>query len=76
MLIKSSATNETFTKIKIDRHLRDINDTISEEDINNVTATRIPDNRVVINNGIIEIVDPKENNEPEVEKTASPWHIL
>ena len=87
MLKKSRDTNTAqsdSTKEKVDRHLKDINDTISEEDINNIGTDSTPENRIIIKNGIIEIHD-EENDAPyegsddksEPEKNVpNPWNIV
>ncbi|MDQ6755349.1 MAG: hypothetical protein M3004_00280 [Bacteroidota bacterium] len=84
MLKKSHTPNgkqtTNATKEKIDRHLRDINDTISEDDINNIGTTPPPENPVIINNGIIEIPDDStsedvDNKEPEKDIPTT-WNIV
>lgn len=81
MLIKSfarSALTLSFTKNKIDRHLRDINDTISEEDINNISIHPLPEHRVIINKGVIEFVEDRIEELPEsleFQASNSNWNI-
>ena len=81
MLIQSftrSALTRSFTKNKIDRHLRDINDMISEEDINNISIHPVPEHRAIINNGVIEFVEDQKVELPEsklYEKSTSQWNI-
>ena len=81
MLIKSfirSASNLSFTKNKIDRHLRDINDTISEEDINNISIHPLPEHRAIINKGVIEFVEDRIEELPEsleFQASNSNWNI-
>ena len=63
------------TKEKIDRHLKDYNDTISEDDIRNITPAVI-NNGIIVDNGIIEI--PERRSEPimESKKITSQWNII
>jgi hypothetical protein len=68
------------TREKIDRHLRDINDKISEEDIQHIGTDPTPENPIIINDGIIEIPEEKKedssSDEDEPDKEApSAWEI-
>ena len=56
--------NDNVTKSKIYRHLNDINDVISEDDIRNIKVS-IPG---------AELVSFKSGN--KLEKSLSPWDIL
>jgi|GEM_PF-1868351 len=93
-LVKLSPTlyadKETYDKVH--RHLTDINDTISEEDIKNVStdivvkkineATRHDDaaKKNGNNNGLRPLADLSEEDEEKMyeegEKITSPWNIL
>jgi hypothetical protein len=66
------------TRKKIDKHLRDINDTISEEDINNIGSAPTPQNPVVTTNEATENSEKKNKTAPaEAEKDLPPeWNIL
>jgi hypothetical protein len=70
-------TDQPFkaTREKIDRHLRDINDTISEEDIRRITPP-VVDDRIKVSNGIIEF--PERNISANLEKknATSKWNIV
>ena len=68
------------TRNKIDKHLSDIDDTISEEDLKNINTVTGAENDVVAPNKKAdeknEIDDsPKDDNEPEKE-APTPWEIL
>ena len=68
------------TKNKIDKHLSDIDDTISEEDLKNINtdtgATPSTDNAHDIDEAD-EIINEKTNDDEEPEKEApSAWEIL
>ena len=86
MLINSHNFNDDrspdISKEKIDRHLRDINDTISEEDINNIGKGSVTENKMIINNGIIELPDEDEDQDEERVKeddqknVPTPWNII
>ncbi len=80
--------SDEVTRNKIDKHLKDINDTISEEDIKNINTDLIPsggetttidkeqiDKISEINNDDNKDDDGKDDDEPQKE-TPSPWEIL
>ena len=58
--------NDQVTKSKINKHLLDINDTISEDDIRNIKVS-IPDL-------VTAHFDSQENDHKR--RTISPWDIL
>ncbi len=67
------------TKNKIDKHLSDENDTISEEDIKNINTSTGKENIKVIPHKDAdeedEINDDTDDDEPEKE-APTPWEIL
>lgn len=72
--------SDEATRNKIDKHLSDIDDTISEEDLKNINTVTGAENDVVTpdkkEDEKNEIDDkPKENDEPEKE-APTPWEIL
>lgn len=85
-MLKSShnpANYRSATKFKIDKHLKDINDTISEEDIIEISTTPPPqENHISINKGIIEIryrelkaSAGSESSEAEA-NVSNEWNII
>ena len=68
------------TKNKIDKHLSDINDTISEQDIKNIntgTGAAIPADNTHHVEEADEIMNEKNNDAEKPEKEApSAWEIL
>ena len=68
------------TKNKIDKHLSDIDDTISEEDLKNIntdTGTAAPTDNTHDIEEADEIMNEKTNDEDDPEKEApSAWEIL
>jgi hypothetical protein len=79
----TNAGQPDSTRGKVDRHLKDIDDTISEEDINNIGTDRTPESRINIINGVIEIQDDdddlyegsEDKNESE-KNVPTPWNIV
>lgn len=66
------------TKNKIDKHLKDIDDTISEEDIKNVntsTGTTSAENPEDIEEANEVLEEKVDENEPEKEAPSS-WEVL
>lgn len=72
---------DEVTKNKIDKHLSDINDTISEQDIRNINTSTGTDSDAMAKehlhdiNEADEIIKEKPDDEPEKE-APSPWEIL
>jgi len=69
------------TKDKIARHLKDINDTISEDDIHNINTNLSIENNIIFTNGIIEIPDNKnievlKNKHRQKKVTLNSWNII
>ena len=74
---------DEVTKNKIDKHLSDINDTISEEDIKNINTSTGTDADAMVKEHLHdkdeadEIIKDRKNDDDEPEKEApSPWEIL
>jgi hypothetical protein len=72
--------SDEVTRNKIDKHLSDINDTISEEDIKNINTTTGDENVPAKTHRPADEenqVDKKESNDDEPEKELpTPWEIL
>ncbi len=68
------------TKNKIDKHLSDIDDTISEEDIKNIntsTVVTVPTDNTHDKTEADEILKKDNSDDDEPEKEApTPWEIL
>ena len=71
---------DEVTKNKIDKHLSDIDDTISEEDmknINTVTGSEAVQDRAFDKEEADEIINEKSDDDNEPDKEApSAWEIL
>ena len=79
MLIKTYKRSLSYraAKHKIDRHLSDINDTISDEDIKRVSIPTGTEDHLVINNGVIEFRKADEDKtERLLTKANNPWNIV
>jgi len=59
-------SSNSFSKEKINSHLKDINSTISEEDIKNIGFPESAEHRIIINKGIIEIARLQNVNPPDL----------
>ena len=72
--------SDETTRNKIDKHLSDINDTISEEDMKNIntnTGTAAPTDHAYDKAEADEILKDKNDEDDEPEKEApTPWEIL
>ena len=71
--------SDEVTRNKIDKHLSDIDDTISEEDIRNIntvtgTENKVPESAEMVRSGK-KNNHSGENEEPE-EEAPTPWEIL
>lgn len=59
-------SSNSFRNEKINSHLKDINSTISEEDIKNIGLPASAEHHIIINKGIIEIAHLQNDNYPEL----------
>ncbi len=76
MLIKTYKRSDSYrhARNKIDLHLRDVNHTISEDDIKNI-GKPLSENKAVITKGVIEFIDA-EPVETDLKETKNPWTLF
>ena len=71
--------SDETTRKKIDKHLSDINDTISEEDMKNIntnTGSTAPTDHAYDKAEADEILKDKNDDEEPEREAPSPWTIL
>ncbi len=74
----------SFSKEKINSHLKDINSTISVEDIKSIGFPASAEHHIIINKGIIEIARLQNDNHPDLSnamktvewKVTVSWNII
>ncbi len=84
--LSSNLFEDAITYEKVHRHLRDINDTITEEDIKNVRTDIAPFDRNIAgekDNPVNPVASKNESSEKEMahvyeegKKITSPWNIV
>jgi hypothetical protein len=73
---------DEVTKNKIDKHLSDINDTISEQDIKNINTSTGTDGDALAKEHLHdkdeadEIIKEKPGDDDPEEEAPTPWNIL
>lgn len=72
--------SDEVTRNKIDKHLSDIDDTISEEDIKNINTVTGAENNIVTPHKKAdeknEIDDTQKNDDEPEKESPTPWEIL